>query len=137
MFAHADAQVANPFVSLKYDSAVIYHYNPSSEGTEIVDKNGRLLTAKVLKSARLDAAAINELNTRLVQNESYGGALKKCFIPHLAVVYYKNGKSVADVLICTTCGGLRSTVMIPANRLGMSDDFKMYLRGLAARYHLY
>ena len=93
---------------LQYDSLVMYRYTPYYDSTFIIDEKG-VLNPYVSSRARLDDTTAAALNARLDDTSSYNNNMAMCFDPHLAFVYYKAGKPVANVVICLGCNILISS----------------------------
>jgi hypothetical protein len=136
----------NPFLTLQYDSLVIYDYDWQGDKARhfsIIDKEGKLAPT-VKKSAKLDRQSSEEMSRLLGDRTSFGQGTASCFLPHMGIVYYKAGKPVAHITICVGCNQLRSSLRIPAQeqgkirlegevfyaREGMSKAFREYLYNL-------
>ncbi|PQJ10356.1 hypothetical protein CJD36_010285 [Flavipsychrobacter stenotrophus] len=108
----------------------MYHYSPPHDSTYIIDKRGRL-NPHVKSRVRLDDATAKDFNTRIGLPESYGGMRAKCFMPHLAFVYYRNETPVANIIICLGCNYFIPSIDVPAQKnakwAGMSPEFKRYV----------
>ena len=128
------AQFKYPYAMLQYDSLVMYRYTPYYDSTFIIDEKG-VLNPYVSSRARLDDTTAAALNAWLDDTSSYNNNMAMCFDPHLAFVYYKAGKPVANIVICLGCNILISSLHIPAGSgKGMSDQLQEYLHGLENKY---
>jgi len=146
----AGATERNPFLKLKYDSVVIYDYEVPDEGNAEIIVVARL-NGVMHRSATLSIIQANELGNWLGSKKSYGGVDGTCFLPHLGIVYYSQGRAVAWVSVCLTCNQLRSSLFIAAQHqgwrktgseeaysgmgMGMSAAFRKYLFVLLRQNH--
>jgi hypothetical protein len=116
----------------------------------LVDQKGQFVsTVTIKKQVQLDKAAIETLNKKIGDNSSYGQVTAMCFNPHLAIVYYLNGKIVRHVLVCMDCNELRADINIPAQKQnkqeegdkayylgnGMSNSFRKFINRLLIKYN--
>ncbi|PQJ10357.1 hypothetical protein CJD36_010290 [Flavipsychrobacter stenotrophus] len=132
------AQVGHNLPALRYDSAVIYSYSPQRDNPDIIDKNGKL-NQSVNQSALLDSVTAREINNKLETSGSFNDSMGLCFDPHLAFVYYRSGKPIADIVVCLACNVFICSVNdIPKWYFagGMTGCFQKYLRDLGVKYHL-
>jgi hypothetical protein len=113
------AQNENPFLTLQYDSVLIYDFDwkGKQESFSIVDESGHL-SSGVRNYSRLDRKKYAKLNKLLGEKSSFGQSTAACFEPHLGIVYYQSGKSIAHLSICMGCNRLESSVRIPAQEQG-------------------
>jgi hypothetical protein len=145
----AKGQTKNPFLSLKFDKAVLYDYEPDGEDPSLIDYNGQILkTVKIKKQAQLDDATIKKLNAKIGDRKSYGQVTAMCFEPHLGIVYYLKGTVVRHALVCMGCNAFRADVDIPAQHQnkqgkgkeiyylgeGMSKSFRQFINRLLVKY---
>lgn len=108
-------QINNPFLSLEFDKAILYDYEPAGEDPSLINKEGQIIaTARIKKQVTLDIKTIQTLSKKMGENSSYGQVTAMCFRPHLGIVYYRKGKAVRHVLICLECNILRADIDIPA-----------------------
>lgn len=113
-----NGQTTNPFAKLKFDKVIFYDFTDIGEkGSLIVDNNGKYIQ-KILKQVTLDTAIIKKLNSKLGDKKSFGSGTAFCFDPHCGMVYYLNGKPVAQITICLACNRLYSNINIPAQKQG-------------------
>lgn len=128
------SSISNPLLSILFDRVVMYDYEPRKEyNNSVIDINGQLIDDRDIKKAILlpDVLAM-ELTQRLGDIKSYGEDIMRCYIPHLAFVYYLGNEIKFHVSICLTCNILDPSIDIPAHQIGrgMSKDFRIYLNNL-------
>lgn len=143
-------QTKNPFLSLKFDKAVLYDYEPNGENPFLIDNKGQLIkTVKIKKQVQLDSPTIKKINAKIGDKKSYGQVTAMCFEPHLGIVYYLNGKIVRHALVCMSCNALRADIDIPAQHQnkqgkgkevyylgdGMSKSFRQFINELLIKYN--
>ncbi|MFL5728690.1 MAG: hypothetical protein ACJ75J_04310 [Cytophagaceae bacterium] len=136
-------QNKNPFLSLQYDSVLIYDFDwrGKQEYFSIVDASDHLAPT-VRKSAGLDRKQYAKLNKLLGEKSSFGQSTAACFEPHLGVVYYKAGKPLAYMTICMACNRLEASIRIPAQEQGVqiAEGLTYYTKvgmGKSLRKYLY
>ncbi len=145
------AQKENPFDKMVYDSVVIYDFDWRGESEEyfsIIDEKNELART-VKKSKILTEKESKNLSVVLGLKSSYGEGSSACFLPHLGIVYYKNGNAAAHVTICMGCNILESSIEIPNQKqgkqeseegdiyytqMGMSKSLKKHLDKLLKKY---
>lgn len=134
----------NPYVTLAYDSLVIYDFGNLAETESNVKK--KMLTysldAEPAKKVKLSSAEAIEFSNRIGLKSSYGQSAAACFMPHFTALYYKRGLGVAYVEICVDCNQLDASLKLKAQEYdpqkgdyGMSKAFRKYLKGLLLKYH--
>jgi len=137
-------QPQNPFATIKFDKVVMYDFEGGKDSDlSIVDDKGNLAKS-ISKEVELNKKSTENLTRKLGELKSYGGATASCFDPHLGLVYYYKGKTVAHISICLDCNRLRSSMDIPAQKQGkvgvgkdayyisdgLSKSFRMFLNEL-------
>jgi hypothetical protein len=142
----------NPYLTLDYDSLVIYDYGNIAETESNVKQIGNryLLKSKPQKSVVLTTNEAKAFSTKIGLKSSYGQPAAACFNPHFAALYYKNGIGIASVEICVDCNQLYSSLTLKAQNqypqkaddgsvyysgYGMSKEFRKYLKELQMKYH--
>jgi len=145
-----NAQIKNPFLSLNFDSVILYDYQPYGEDPSLFDSKGEIgKGVEVNKRLKLDLGTAKQLNLKLGAKESYGQANASCFEPHLAIGYFKNGKIIQHIMVCIGCNVLSSSIDIPAQHQnkqrigndyyytghGMSKSFRQFLNRLLVKYN--
>lgn len=134
----------NPYLTLDYDSLVIYDYGniAETEGNVTQIGNRYLLKSKPQKRVVLTTIEAKTFSTRIGLKSSYGQPAAACFNPHFAALYYKNGIGIASVEICVNCNQLYSSLTLKAQEFytkkgsyGMSKEFRKYLKELQMKYH--
>ena len=131
----------NPLLSLDFDRVCMYDYdNEPATGWDdllIVKKDGMLTTAENIKQVvELDSLTTKELVHMLGDSKSYGDDIMRCFIPHLAFIFYRGTEIVFHVSICLTCNNLRPSIAIPAHTAGrgMTILFRTFLNDLLDKH---
>lgn len=133
-------QVRNSLLSLRFDTLRMYDYEPSRSINDslISDKNGRLVPDENIKRViELDSQEIRQVTDLLGDPGSYGDDVMRCFIPHLALVYFLDEQVVFHVSICLSCNNLRPGIEIPAHTAGrgMTKKFRTFLNDLLDKYN--
>jgi len=133
-------QSLNPLLELKFDSICMYDYEPTSNISNqlIVDNNDIIVPSENIKKViQLDSLTMHELTYFLGDSKSYGDDVMRCFIPHLAFVYFLDKKIVFHVSICLTCNNLHPSIDIPAHSKGrgMTKSFRHYLNNLLDKHN--
>ncbi len=128
-------KVKNPLLELQFDEVVMYDYTPTGGGFKslIVNDSFELVPDETIKkSVQLDDLTAQKLTHLLGNRESYGEDIMRCFIPHLAFIYFNKKEIVFHVSVCLTCNNLASSVDIPAHRegRGLSRVFRDFLNAL-------
>ena len=141
----------NPYLTLACDSMLFYDFDCGTDGGIPIINDKGALAHEIIKSVKPDKSTANEFNKIIGLHSSYGSSQAACFEPHLGVVYYKRGKAVASINICTSCNILKSSLPITAmhqgaaygegsgayyTQAGMSKILRAYLNSQIARYHL-
>jgi hypothetical protein len=117
----------------------------------LVDNGQISKSVKIKKQILLDKATADKLTVKFDDKKSYGNNHADCFKPHLGVVYYKQNKIVADVLVCLDCNQLSSSIDISALKQGrqgsgkdvyytldgLSKSFRQFLNSLLKKYNFY
>lgn len=154
VFALLVAVVANgqnPYLTLDYDSLVIYDYGDGFEKEGNIGKTGDVYYFKKTpaKKAKLTASEANVFSYKIGDKSSYGSVAAACFNPHFAALYYKNGKAIANIEICVGCNIAESSLKLTAQDqlpqkaddgtvyylgYGMSNKFRKYLKELINKY---
>lgn len=147
---HRIAAQDNPFLTLQYDSVVIYDFEwrtKYASHLSIID-NGKLAST-VTKSARLKKKEAAKLVRLMGDSLSYGKSEAACFEPHLGIVFYREGKFAEYITICIDCNRLVPSIRIPAQEQGkqqteegdiyfigkgMSKPFRKHLDSLLKKY---
>jgi hypothetical protein len=130
----------NPLLGLKFDHVCMYDYKPTSNINNrlIADNEGMLVPAENIKKIiQLDSLTIYKLTHLLGSSKSYGDDIMRCFIPHLAFVYFLDKKIVFHVSICLTCNNLQPSIDIPAHstgRGGMTKSLRDFLNDLLDKH---
>jgi len=132
-------QVQNPLSDLRFDTVRMYDYEPSRSINDslISDKDGRLVPAENIKKViQPDSTEIGQLTALLGDPGAYGDEVMRCFVPHLALVYFLDGQVVFHVSICLHCNNLRPSMEIPAHTAGrgMTKPFRTFLNDLLDKY---
>lgn len=141
------AHAQNPFLALKYDSVVMYDYEPvykisfiedtsAQSGIEIVNRG--FLNKNIKKSVLLDVATTASLNTKIGDPASYGGQSTWCFDPHLGFVYYERGKIVEYISVCLSCNQLRISSgisFIGSTPSGLGKNIRAYFNELIIKHN--
>jgi hypothetical protein len=146
---NSNSQTKNPFLKLKFDKVFICDFeNDGEHDYPLVNEKGQW-TNIVKKSAKLDPLTTSKLITKLGDKQSYGQTHADCFEPHFGIVFFKEGKDVAEVEICLDCNVLSPTLIIPAQNQGkaghgkevyythggMSKQFRRFINGLIKQYN--
>ena len=136
---HKMKQFQNPLLDIKFDQVCMYDYHPTYDVYYdlIADGHGRLIPTETIKNTvLLDDSTTRQLTLLLGNSSSYGDDIMRCFIPHLAFVYFLDKKIVFHVSICLTCNNLRPSIDIPAHSTGrgMTKLFRDFLNDLLEKY---
>jgi hypothetical protein len=110
----------NVFAILPYDKAVAYSYDGEGD-IEIIDEKGEL-AKKIKKKVVLSKPQTIRLTNIFCDESTYGGDIASCFNPHFGIVFYKTGKPIAYVSVCLECNYLVSSIKIPNDEGGFSDE---------------
>ncbi len=124
--------------SFSYDSVVAFDVELEMERYTIVNDSA-IVMQRCKKRSKLNEAQVTELHTALNGKSTYGAAWAACFEPHLAFIYFKRGKVVAEIMVCFDCNYLRSSPDIKAasdaNFPGFSALGKKRLGGLCNQFN--
>lgn len=124
--------------SFSYDSVVAFDVQLEMEQYTIVKDSG-IIKQRCKKRRKLSETQIIELHSALNSKSTYGAAWAACFEPHLAFIYFKRGKVVAEVMVCFDCNYLRSSPdiksAVAAKFPGFSDLGKKRLGGLCNQFN--
>lgn len=121
-----------PFYSLDYDKVMAYEYQ--GEGGLQIEACLKNDKEKISKTIELTNSQVEELETILTSDKSYGTTTASCFDPHFAIVYYSNNKIIASVSICLDCNYLMSSLDIPATtkkHIKVNDDYSYPAKGFS------
>lgn len=125
----------NPYATLVYDSLVIYDYGHMIEKGNIkkVGKNYEFYRTptKHIKLAKTEA---KEFSDKIGLKSSYSDISDECYDPHFGALYYKGGKAIAYVEICTECNNFQFSHNLGFGTTSMSTTFKKYLKVLLTKY---
>jgi len=141
----------NPYAALSCDSVVIVDYgNMQTEDTNIEKySNGYRFMHIPSKAKTLTKGETDELIERIGKKSSYGVEHATCYMPHLAVMFMKNGYAVEYVEVCTECNRLVSSLELEATKQGptdvgegqvyylnsgLSNDFRKFLGEILTKY---
>lgn len=103
-----------PFGKMDYDKVIVYNFAGSEEPyPNVIDRRGKFVPV-VLKQQYLTQEQADKILATLANNSTYGGATAVCFIPHFALVLYKNNQKVNQISVCFDCNYLESEIEIPA-----------------------
>ena len=111
--------VMNIDITLSYidaftcDSAIAVDYEGMEDNKiDVLDENGRWLNS-VRERKKLTQSQLNRYTAILGNPLTYkNGRNGMCFIPHLALVYYKKGRVQAQTAICLSCCHVASSVLL-------------------------
>lgn len=110
----------NPYKTMQYDSIVAYDFEGDGD-VSIMNEMGELdKTAK--NGVRLSRGQINLLIETVTDTTTYGRMNSACFMPHMGIVFYSNGKIVSTINICFACNYLISDVVLPARNYYTQTD---------------
>jgi hypothetical protein len=103
-----------PFNRLDYDKIIAYHFSGSEEPyANVIDRKGKFVPV-ILGQKALSQSQADKILSALAKTSSYGGSNAACFIPHFALVFYKDNKKINQISICLDCNYLEAEIEIPA-----------------------
>lgn len=99
-------------VITKADSVVAYNWNdrdgnPANVYHHIVDFYGQF-SDRINQVITLNAGQQSTLSSILTDSSNFEGSNSSCFIPHIAFVYYRQGKIIGQSNVCFFCAGVKS-----------------------------
>ena len=115
---------SNPFKSLKYDKVVAYEFR--GDGGRVIEHCLKNDKKRISKHVELTTKQIQDLESILTSNSSYGSTKALCFDPHFGVVYYNKNQIIGSIDICLDCNYLAASEAMPATRIKMisvSDNY--------------
>lgn len=105
-----------PFDKLDYDKIIAYDFEGSEEPyPSVIDKQGNFVPT-ILAQKALSQIQADKILSTLTKKSTYGEGTAACFIPHFALVFYRNNKKVNQINICLDCNYLISEINIPAEK---------------------
>ncbi|MFD2720063.1 hypothetical protein ACFST9_15170 [Hymenobacter monticola] len=132
----SEAQLRNPFSTLKFDKVLFYDFEEAADKIykgSILTKDGKPIQ-RITKQVELSGVMIKALNSKLGDKKSYGQGTAACFDPHCGFDYFLKEIPVAQITICLGCNGLHSSLDIPAQKqgkLGQGANTYFFLSGMS------
>lgn len=124
-----------PFKNLQFNKVVAYDFDGDEEKyPTVIDEKTKVFNPVVLKQKELNNLQIENIISFLTDSKTYGDGTAACFVPHLALVFYKNDKYVYEVDICLDCNYLKATTEISAaktKKIKLDDGSDYYLIGFS------
>ncbi|MBF7092647.1 hypothetical protein IUY40_14010 [Flavobacterium sp. ALJ2] len=103
-----------PFKNLQYNKVIAYDYEGAGEKFVSITSDDGKFTPVVTKQKSLSQLQIEQVITIFTDKKTYGEGTAACFIPHMAIVFYKDSTIVFKTDICLDCNYMITSEDIPA-----------------------
>jgi hypothetical protein len=121
-------QFRSPLRDVPADSVVAYAYgllesgewSPMEHSESIVRGTG--LIASVNYGKPCDATNLSNLFAVIEDSASFGASPAACFIPHHAIVWWKDNKPVQVIDVCFGCNSMHSSLTTPAQAVHKTEE---------------